>query len=198
MDEDGSFDRADSGDRTESGGKAIAWACRQAVVWGVIAVAILIGIGRFGPQATPVAPPIAPLAVAPLAVPPLARNPAVPNTMVYPAGSNGHVQVDADVDGAVVHFVVDTGATMVTLTPRDAEAAGIGLATLSYSMAMDTANGRVRAAPVTLRGVRLGQLTIDDVQGVVVPNLSISLLGMSFLSRLDRWEMRGGALTISY
>jgi aspartyl protease family protein len=118
--------------------------------------------------------------------------------MRYPANARGEVRLDADVDGATVHFVVDTGANLVTLTFADAEAAGINPAALAFSMRMSTANGETRAAPVLLRGIRIGQLSLDDVQAVVVRNVPVSLLGMSFLSRLDQWEMRGGVLTISY
>ena len=173
----------------QSSGKAVVWAARQAVVWIGVAMAALVLVRHFAPAEAPSADPPAQRA---------AEGGPATNTIVYPAGPNGHVLLEADVDGAIVHFVVDTGATLVSLNRRDAEAAGILTAGLSYSMVMNTANGRARAAPVRLRSIRLGQLTLDDVQAVVMPNLGTSLLGMSFLSRLDRWEMRGGALTISY
>jgi aspartyl protease family protein len=180
------------GEGSETGGKAVAWALRQAVGWGVVAVVIFALVAHRAqlmprPASTPPANPTT-----------AQHAEAMANTLVYPVDGQGHVRLDGDVNGATVHFVVDTGATLVTLTARDAEAAGINPAGLNFSIAMNTANGRIRAAPVTLREVRLGQLSIEDVQGVVVPNLSVSLLGMSFLSRLDGWEMRGGALTISY
>ncbi|HEX3884308.1 MAG TPA: TIGR02281 family clan AA aspartic protease [Stellaceae bacterium] len=179
------------GERSGTGGKAVAWALRQAVGWGVVAVVIFALVAH---RAQLLPRP----ASAPPADPTAQHAEAMVNTLVYPVDARGHVRLDGDVNGATVHFVLDTGATLVTLTARDAEAAGINPAGLNFSMAMNTANGRTRAAPITLREVRLGQLSIEDVQGVVVPNLSVSLLGMSFLSRLDRWEMRGGALTISY
>jgi aspartyl protease family protein len=65
-------------------------------------------------------------------------------------------------------------------------------------MTTSTANGIARAAPVRLREVRLGQLSIDDVSAAVVENLNISLLGQSFLTRLDGYEMRDGMLTLNY
>src|SRR6185437_14244602 len=97
---------------------------------------------------------------------------------------------------APLRFVVDTGASTVTLTAADAAAAGISHSSLSYSIVTNTANGQGRAAPVRLREVRIGQLAINDVQAAVVDNLHMSLLGMSFLKRLERVEMGEGTLTI--
>jgi aspartyl protease family protein len=123
--------------------------------------------------------------------------PAV-NTLVYTANEQGHVILDAAVNGAALRLLVDTGASLVTLTPHDARAAGIAPGELVYSRRVSTANGPARMAPVTLREVRIGQLSIYDVPASVLENLNISLLGMSFLSRLQGYEMRAGKLTISW
>jgi aspartyl protease family protein len=120
------------------------------------------------------------------------------NTLVYPADGRGHVILDAAVNGAPVRFLVDTGASYVTLTAADARAAGLSLRQLAFNQRASTANGEVRIATVSLRAIRLGQLTIEDVPAAVIENLKLSLLGMSFLSRLQSYEMRGGKLTISW
>jgi aspartyl protease family protein len=86
----------------------------------------------------------------------------------------------------------------VTLTPADARAAGIDPARLVFSMPVNTANGTARMAPATVREIRIGQLSIYDVPAAVLENLDISLLGMSFLGRLQGYEMRDGKLTISW
>jgi aspartyl protease family protein len=185
----------DSFEPSEPSGKAVTWALRQVVAWSVIAGVVYILVGQWSallPVRPASAPPPAPVAA------PAASDAPVTNAMRYSANQRGEVPLDADVDGATVHFIVDTGANLVTLTPADAEAVGINLAGLVYSMTFNTANGKTKGAPVLLRSVRLGQLAVEDVQGVVVPNVSVSLLGMSFLQRLDHWEMRGGVLTISY
>ena len=65
-------------------------------------------------------------------------------------------------------------------------------------MRTSTANGVGHAAPVSLREVRIGQLAVDDVRATVLENLNISLLGQSFLTRLDSYEMRDGVLTLNY
>ena len=65
-------------------------------------------------------------------------------------------------------------------------------------MKTSTANGVARAAPVRLRELRIDQLLVPDVTAAVAENLNISLLGQSFLTRLDGYEMRDGVLTLNY
>jgi aspartyl protease family protein len=120
------------------------------------------------------------------------------NTIVYTANERGHVVLDAEVNGAPVRMLVDTGASLVALTPADARAAGINPASLAFSGHVQTANGAARMAPVILREIRIGQLSIYDVPASVLEHLNVSLLGMSFLSRLQGYEMRDGKLTISW
>jgi aspartyl protease family protein len=120
------------------------------------------------------------------------------NTIVYAANEWGHVVLDAAVNGAPIRMLVDTGASLVTLTPEDARAAGINPASLAFSGRVNTANGTARMAPVTLREIRIGQLSLYDVPASVLEHISVSLLGMSFLSRLQGYEMRDGKLTISW
>ena len=121
-----------------------------------------------------------------------------PNTIVYTANQQGHVVLDTAVNGFPVRMLVDTGASLVTLTPEDARAAGIPPNRLAYSARASTANGIARMAPVTLREIRIDQLSIYDVPAAVLENLNVSLLGMSFLGRLQGYEMRDGKLTISW
>jgi aspartyl protease family protein len=118
--------------------------------------------------------------------------------MGFRANELGHVVLDAAVNGAPVSMLVDTGASLVTLTPADARAAGIHPASLTFSGHVLTANGTTRMALVTLREIRIGQLSIYDVPAGVLENLNVSLLGMSFLSRLHGYEMRDGKLTIAW
>ena len=124
--------------------------------------------------------------------------PSSNRTLVYRADRRGHFTLTATVNGAPTRFVVDTGASLVALTLDDARAAGIGRSELVFNQLTQTANGRVRFAPVTLREVRIGQLSIENVPAAVIENLDQSLLGMSFLKRLKSFEMREGALTISW
>jgi aspartyl protease family protein len=95
-------------------------------------------------------------------------------------------------------MVVDTGATSVVLTAEDAKAAGLPLALLNYSVNIETANGRARAAPVTLDRVAMGELEERSVEALVVQpgQLRMSLLGMSFLNRLQSWQVNGDRLML--
>ena len=120
------------------------------------------------------------------------------NTIVYAANQRGHVILEAAVNGAPVRMLVDTGASLVTLTPQDARAAGIAPGELVYNARVNTANGTTRMAPVTLREIRIDQLSLYDVPAAVLENLNLSLLGMSFLTRLQGYEMRDGKLTITW
>jgi aspartyl protease family protein len=120
------------------------------------------------------------------------------NTMVYTANERGHVVLEAAVNGAPVRMLVDTGASLVTLTPVDARAAGFNPASLAFSGRVNTANGTARMAPVTLREIRIGQLSVYDVPASVLEHLDVSLLGMSLLRRLQGYEMRDDKLTITW
>lgn len=174
----------------------IGWALRWVMVWGGLAVAFVMSIdGGRRLFSTSAATPEVVVSAATPAEPP--RPPAV-NTLVYPADARGQILLDAVVNGAPVRFLVDTGASLVTLTPADARAVGIGLRQLAFDERASTANGLVRMASVSLREIRLGQMTVSDVPAAVIENLNVSLLGMSFLNRLQSYEMRNRRLTITW
>ncbi|HYM01990.1 MAG TPA: TIGR02281 family clan AA aspartic protease [Stellaceae bacterium] len=121
------------------------------------------------------------------------------NMLIYHADSRGHFFVDGEINGAPMRFLVDTGATLVALTPDDARAAGIAHSSLRFSEVMTTAHGEARAALTTLRSVRLGQLSVEEVPAVVMEEpMAMSLLGMSFLKRLDAYTIRDGRLIIEW
>jgi len=169
----------------------IGWALRWVLSCCGIAL-LCVGIVRLGPEVLQNrAPKSEPSARA------AEIGPAV-NTLVYPANDQGHVVIDAAVNGSSMQLLVDTGASLVTLTPADARAAGITSRELVFNHRVSTANGLARMASVRLREIRVGQLSIYDVPAAVLENLNISLLGMSFLSRLQSYEMREGKLTISW
>ena len=122
------------------------------------------------------------------------------DAFTYRVKSNGHFYVEAEVNGATIQFLVDTGASSVALTARDARAAGLSPESLRYDIQASTANGVTRFAGASLREVRIGQLSVENVSAVVMPpNASnISLLGMSFLSRLDSYRISDGVLTMEW
>ena len=114
-------------------------------------------------------------------------------------GPRGHFQVGATVNGVPVGFLVDTGASKVILTLDDARRLGFDPALLDFSERYRTANGAVAGAPVTLRELRIGQLSLFDVAASVTRGpLATSLLGMSFLGRLEGYEVREGRLILRW
>ena len=115
------------------------------------------------------------------------------------ADQRGHYQVDAVVNGRTLAAIVDTGATTVALTSDSARRAGIYLSPRDFTVRISTANGVVAAAPVMLGSIRVGRITVHNVQAVVLPGnvLATNLLGMSFLSRLSKFEVAGGQLVLS-
>ncbi|MEC9368158.1 MAG: TIGR02281 family clan AA aspartic protease [Pseudomonadota bacterium] len=111
---------------------------------------------------------------------------------------DGQFIAQANVNDAAVNMVIDTGASQVVLTQDDARKAGIALEGLRYSVPVRTANGVSYAASVRLRSVRLGTLSLGNVEALVArpDSLHRSLLGMSFLSRLRSYEFSGDFLTL--
>jgi aspartyl protease family protein len=112
--------------------------------------------------------------------------------------NDGDFGVRAQINGARVQMVLDTGASSVVLTRDDAKAAGLPLEVLNYTVNIDTANGRAKAAPVTLDRVTIGGLEERSIEALVAQpgQLKISLLGMSFLNRLQSWQVSGDRLTL--
>lgn len=111
--------------------------------------------------------------------------------------SDGHYWAEALVNGKRVRFLVDTGATAVALTAEDAERLGIRLADLDYTANVTTANGQARAAQVTLASVSVAGARVSDVQALVIDKgLPTSLLGMTYLGRLSRFEATQSALIL--
>jgi aspartyl protease family protein len=111
---------------------------------------------------------------------------------------SGDFDISARINGARVSMVLDTGASSVVLTRDDAKAAGLPLEVLAYTAVIDTANGRTHAAPVKLDRVAVGGLVERSVDALVAQpgQLKTSLLGMSFLNRLQSWEVRGDRLVL--
>jgi aspartyl protease family protein len=111
-------------------------------------------------------------------------------------GQAGEFNISTQVNGGRVPMVLDTGATAVVLTQDAAKAAGLPLEVLNYNVTVDTANGKTRAASVTLDRVSIGGLVERSVPALIAQpgQLTKSLLGMSFLNRLESWEVRGDKL----
>ncbi len=123
--------------------------------------------------------------------------PAAGGEIMFRADSSGHYNVEALVNGVPVRFLVDTGASDVTLSPRDAERIGLDPDRLKFNRPYRTANGVVMGAAVNLPSIRVGPIELHDVTGSVngAP-LAASLLGMSFLERLRGYRVENETLIL--
>lgn len=110
---------------------------------------------------------------------------------------DGHYWTRADVGGTEIKFMVDTGASIVALTYRDAQRLGLDPANLTFDSEIRTAGGVIFGAPVTLDEIRIGRVKVSNVDAVVLSSdLDQSLLGMTFLGELRSYEFRQGQLII--
>lgn len=113
------------------------------------------------------------------------------------AGRDGHFTVTAEVNGQPVDFLVDTGASDIVLSPQDARRLGYDPARLSFTRQYQTANGVGRGAPVRLEYVAVGPLVFNDLPASVnEAPMGQSLLGMTFLRRLDSYEVQRDRLIL--
>ena len=114
------------------------------------------------------------------------------------ADRQGHFQVEARIDGRQIDFMVDTGASLVILRESDAAEVGIRPMPDDYTAMVSTANGKIKAARAKLDRVEIGDITVFDVPALVLPDeaLAQNLLGVSFLSRLRRYEYANGRMVL--
>ncbi|MGB8313129.1 MAG: TIGR02281 family clan AA aspartic protease [Aestuariivirga sp.] len=112
------------------------------------------------------------------------------------AGQNGHFFVTAEINGRDVKVLVDTGASAVALSYEDAQDIGLHPGNLDFNIPVSTANGVTKAASVTLNKIEVDGVRVSDVQGMVLPEgvMRGSLLGMSFLSKLQSFKVEDGVL----
>jgi aspartyl protease family protein len=168
---------------------------RSIVMFAGLALAAGFFVPRYAAHIGPTEGP-APLSAHPLM--PVAAGEGRSRSVVVPRDSRGQFEVDAMVNGHRVGFVVDTGASVIALTARDAARLGIRPAQNAFVAEVRTANGKVRAAPARLDAVQVGDIEVRDVAALVLPDeaLSDSLLGLAFLSRLRRFEYSDGKLVL--
>ena len=119
-------------------------------------------------------------------------------SVTVPRDSRGHFQTEGRVDGRRLGFMVDTGASVIALNESSAALIGVRPRASDYTANVSTANGSIKAARTRLAMVDIGGLVVRDVDALVLPDeaLSENLLGLSFLSKLRRFEMAGGKLVM--
>jgi aspartyl protease family protein len=119
---------------------------------------------------------------------------SAPSPRELQRGPDGHFYADAQVNGATIRFMIDTGASVVVLTPEDAQRAGIQLPSeRSYAMGV---GGPVEIVPVMLDRIAIGGIEARNVQGAVTEELPVSLLGQSYLQRVSSVEIHGDTMVL--
>ena len=153
---------------------------------GVLSVRYLDQKGRAPANAAPVQ-----------AVSPSSGTPSSNARSLVVHANGGHFAVDARVDGRRIPFLIDTGASQITIRESDASRLGFHPKERDYSIRINTANGVGRAAQVDLRMVEVGDILVRDVPALIVPDnvLNVNLLGMTFMSRV-RWSHERGQLLL--
>jgi aspartyl protease family protein len=137
------------------------------------------------------ASPLVEAAVAPL--------PDLPRQVALDADRSGHFVTAARINGRSIDVLVDTGASFVALNFETARRLGIALSKSDFTAKGGTANGIVKVAPIVLAEIRVGNVTVRNVEAAVFPGgaLDINLLGMSFLRRLSGFEIDDGELILT-
>ncbi len=120
-------------------------------------------------------------------------------SLSVPVSADGHFYLKARINGVPVRFLVDTGATDIVLSPRDARRIGLDTDRLSHNQIYHTANGIGRGARIRLDRLETGDLVMEDIPaGVNQADMGTSLLGMRFFHRLRSYEVSGGMLRIHW
>lgn len=144
---------------------------QQAAIWGLIFLGAIAVIGLWQDIRRAAAP-------VPVTI--------TADTIIVPIAPDGHFYIPAEVNGADILFMVDTGASDIVLTREDARQAGLAPDALDYRLFASTANGTVRIAPVRLQSLTVGEVTDINVPAMVNGGeLETSLLGMSWLGRFE-------------
>jgi aspartyl protease family protein len=173
---------------------------RQVIVLAGMVLGLCVFAARYADLAVKnsAAPPAATALAAVPAPPAPSQQNAYRSSVVIPPDARGHFVVDARVDGRRMEFMLDTGASVVALRARDAAALGIHPIARDLTLEVKTANGTTRAAPVQLGMVEVSGLSVRNVAALVSADgaLSENLLGLSFLSRLRRFEFSNGRMVL--
>jgi len=165
----------------------------------MIFAAVLIGLGTFMAQ---MASRMQPAAASTTPAQPRAAVATVAQasgrTLTIPRDTRGHFATEGRIDGQRLDFMVDTGASLVALNEKSAARFGLRPSRSDYNATVTTANGTIKAARTRLAMIELGGLVVRDVEAVVLPDeaLSENLLGLSFLSKLKRFEYANGRLVL--
>jgi len=169
----------------------------------MIFAAIMIGLGTFMAQVADKMSPTSASATTARRPAPVAAAASTPvqaglRSLSIPPDGRGHFLAEGRIDGQRVGFMIDTGASVVALNESSAARFGLRPSQNEYNAAVTTANGTVKAARTRLAMLDVGGLIVRDVDAMVLPDeaLSENLLGLSFLSKLRRFEYANGQMVL--
>jgi aspartyl protease family protein len=159
-----------------------------------IVIGLVLGFALPVRKSAAPTPPQQVAVVTPASPPP---PPAYPTETILKRADNGHFYVDAEVNGQLVHFVVDTGAGITALTKADAQRVGIAFSPNEFTVIGRGASGDVRGQEVTINRLAIAQKEAWDIRAVVLDDgLDVSLLGQNYLSRIGKVEIAGDQMTL--
>lgn len=124
--------------------------------------------------------------------------PPMPRIVDVPRSDGGEFALQASINGITTPMIIDTGATSVMLSYETAKTLGLPVELLAYNIDVETVSGRTKAARLTLDRLAIGKLVERSVPALIAPrgSMKTNLLGMSFLDRLESWEVRADRLKL--
>ncbi|SFK30063.1 TIGR02281 family clan AA aspartic protease [Bradyrhizobium sp. Gha] len=163
----------------------------------VIFAVVMIGLGTFMAQLADKMSSASATSV-PRTTIALATAPAGGRSLNIPRDGRGHFQTEGRIDGQRIGFMIDTGASVVALNETSAARFGLRPSRGDYNANVTTANGTIKAARTRIAMLDVGGLIVRDVDAMVLPDeaLSENLLGLSFLSKLRRFEYANGQMVL--
>ena len=165
----------------------------------MILAAVLAGLGTYMAQmADKMSPAPAAANASPAKAPAQTIAQASMRSLDIPRDPRGHFLTDGRIDGQRVNFMIDTGASLVALNEKSAARFGLRPSRNDYNSTVTTANGTIKAARTRIAMLDVGGLIVRDVDAMVLPDAALSenLLGLSFLSRLKRFEYANGQMVL--
>ena len=165
----------------------------------LIIAGIIAGLGAFmGQMADKITPAPASASSVVTTVPADVPSQSGVRSLSIPRDARGHFATEGRIDGQRLAFMIDTGASVVALNESSAARFGLRPTPGQYTATVTTANGTVKAARMRLARVEIGDLIVRDVDAMVLPDraLSENLLGLSFLSKLKRFEYANGQMVL--
>jgi aspartyl protease family protein len=164
-------------------------------LWALIAVALVVVYTYRGPVLDMAAPVVAELTPSRIVE---VVGPGGEPELVVRRAADGHFNVDAEVNGVPVRFLIDTGATTTVLTAADATRAGIDVSALTFDRAVQTANGLAFFARTWVTSLAVGPYKLASVPVGVMPDgaMDTSLLGMSTINHFSSWRVEGDRMVL--